>query len=534
MPYSITQECNQCQACLPNCPTGAIQPLEDGSFWIDPLLCNNCEGYAPEPQCVLLCPVDAPPVPLHAKLGRCRQDVHEEVGSTGLFVVEASHTVASAMVVWDACNVLAQRDSLPWEFDEKRGLVYVRPVNRGRSHLMLSVLQDEAKFGSLDDGLEAIAHYDVRAALLHLIFAAHATDLESPWNETFVLDSWQLEAYLGLDKRKDLNKLSKLSLLRSWLTQVCSLRADISWAAQGTIPAFQIEGDRLWELVHLQYHFQTDQQGCKHLVGLTLEVRAGKWASYFLNRTGAQQGNTYYQYTSLPQSLLSYCMTIWQQHEGAVRLLLWLLFKTNIARDQPILVPTLMRIAYGNWRINQAQGHSDRRKRLLHTFESDLEALNHYGLHPSFDPATYPSDIQPLWARVADLPDDAEAALEFWTEDGSGTRRLTDVAPRGKWERLTQARILAFEVPDDWASGTQDKPKRGRRTKHRTSASSALPTNNALATEDIIRARKQLRLSQRSLAQKIGKSQSWIRDIENGRFHANPRDQKLLRSILGL
>ena len=50
-------------------------------------------------------------------------------------------------------------------------------------------------------------------------------------------------------------------------------------------------------------------------------------------------------------------------------------------------------------------------------------------------------------------------------------------------------------------------------------------------------ARKRLRLSQRALANQIGKSQSWIRDIENERFQPNlpvPRAQVLTALVTGL
>lgn len=43
---------------------------------------------------------------------------------------------------------------------------------------------------------------------------------------------------------------------------------------------------------------------------------------------------------------------------------------------------------------------------------------------------------------------------------------------------------------------------------------------------------KSIQLSQRSLAQMTGKSQSWIRDIGNGRFPANAEDQVILRKVL--
>jgi hypothetical protein len=31
-----------------------------------------------------------------------------------------------------------------------------------------------------------------------------------------------------------------------------------------------------------------------------------------------------------------------------------------------------------------------------------------------------------------------------------------------------------------------------------------------------------------------GKSQSWVRDLEQGRFSAKPEDQALLKKVLGL
>jgi ribosome-binding protein aMBF1 (putative translation factor) len=43
-----------------------------------------------------------------------------------------------------------------------------------------------------------------------------------------------------------------------------------------------------------------------------------------------------------------------------------------------------------------------------------------------------------------------------------------------------------------------------------------------------------LQLSQRTLAEKTGKSQSWIRDIEKGRFQPKEEDQRLLRKVLEL
>ncbi len=139
---------------------------------------------------------------------------------------------------------------------------------------------------------------------------------------------------------------------------------------------------------------------------------------------------------------------------------------------------------------------------------------------------------QRLWAKLVDVPEDAKAALEFWIDDGSGSHgtRLTDAAPRGKWNRLMNARILYFEMPPDWKKQLAKSKKKRRAAKSKTKLKSQI----ALSTEYILEARKRLGLSQRDLAQLTGKSQSWIRDIENGRFQAKLEDQILLRKVLGM
>jgi ferredoxin len=58
MAYQISGDCIGCHACVDSCPTKAIV-VQDGEYWINPLLCNDCEGFFPEPQCVSLCPGSA-------------------------------------------------------------------------------------------------------------------------------------------------------------------------------------------------------------------------------------------------------------------------------------------------------------------------------------------------------------------------------------------------------------------------------------------------------------------------------------------
>jgi DNA-binding transcriptional regulator YiaG len=531
MAYSITGLCNQCHDCVPLCPTGAIKQ-EGEQLWIDPMLCNNCEGYHQQPLCASICLSDVP-VPLQAKKGRCKVGAKANT-SPRLFLNGKTHPFASAIVVWEACNVLAQRQSLPWQLDESGNLCHRRQVGSGRGEVTLCITDTYRPDSSLALGVEAaqtaITSWDVRAACLHLIYAAYATSLECPWEQSFTVSDQEISDYLGLSKRKDLSKLTKLTLIKDLAEQPCKLLVTVDWSPQGKFRRITIPQSPLWHLIETQHHFQEDDLGCKHLTGLTFTVKAGQWAQCFLNRQGSREGTAFYQYGSLPQSLLTNVMSIWQQHEGVARMMLWLIFKTRMGVEQRITVPTLMRIAYGAERVLKASSQREERKRLLRSFESDLEVLNHYGLKPVFDPITYPIEIQPLWAKLADLPDDAEAALDFWIKDGSNDNRLTDAAPRDKWNRLMQARFLCFELPEGWETqSTQAAQKKSRKSRRKDTVHPR-PT---FSGQQIIAARKNLRLSQRDLANHLGKSQSWVRDIENGRLQVGFKDQQLLLKVLG-
>lgn len=532
MAHTITNRCNQCGVCVPQCPKDAIK-LESGAFWIDPMVCDDCEDVGTSPQCVTACSIDLPPMPLQAKKGRCKTSARTPT-STSLFVNGKSSPFASAIAVWEACNVLSQRQSLAWKTDSDGKLCYERQVNGGRGTIVFRLIQQfETESPTSLNRAEAeaeIASWDVRAACLHLIYAAKAIQLEQPWAEEFVISDRQIEAYLGLEKRKDLSKLAKLTLIKDLALQPCKLQLDIQWFQQGRVCQFSLQQSQLWHLVELENHFQEDELGCKHLTGLTFKIRAGAWSKYFLNQQGARDGQAFYQYSSLPKSLLGTVTSIWQQHEGACRMMLWLLFKAKMGNEQRITIPTLMRIAYGDARVAAAGAHREDRKRLLRSFESDLEVLHHYGLKPVFDPVTYPPDIQPLWVKLADLPDDPEAALEFWTNDGSTDKRLTDVAPRNKWNRLMHARLLRFELPEGWDT---QQAQAARKKSHTTQRRKTTPPKSVLSGQQIIAARKNLQISQRDLASHVGKSQSWVRDIESGRLQVGLKEHQLLLKVLG-
>jgi ferredoxin len=50
--YKITDDCIMCDACLPECPEGAIT-ADDPKYIIDPDKCNDCGD------CAEVCPTEA-------------------------------------------------------------------------------------------------------------------------------------------------------------------------------------------------------------------------------------------------------------------------------------------------------------------------------------------------------------------------------------------------------------------------------------------------------------------------------------------
>ncbi|MEO0405949.1 MAG: helix-turn-helix domain-containing protein [Cyanobacteria bacterium P01_A01_bin.135] len=532
MPYTIKDGCISCDSCRPECPNGAIKPrAQEDSYWIDPTLCDSCKDLE-IPRCVDSCSIGSL-APLQPKKGRVKSTLLP-AAIPDIFLNGKDTPFASSMVVWETCNLLAQRQALPWSTDTAGYACYCRPVRRGQGEMRLRLAVDPEADTPLPmmaaAAQPAIAEFDIRAACIHLIFAAYAITVDCPWETEFVLNDQHIEQYIGLDKRKDLTKLDKLTLIKALVHQCCQVLVELDWPRQGKVQAFELSEEPVWKLLDTQYFFEEDGEGDRHLIGLSFTIRAGAWAKHFLNKQNYRRQNAFYQYGSLPQSLLSEVMSNWQQHEGAVRLLLWLLFKLRLGGSQRMTIRTLLRIAYGEDRLTEATTVRGAHKRLLKTFESDLEALYYYGLKPIFDPDTYPTEIQPLWARVAEIPEDAGDALEFWTEDASRSHSLTTTAPRDKWKRLLNARLLGFEVPEEWRQKITQTSTSQRRQKRQSQA----PQSMQISGSDIKSARQQHNLTQRALADLVGKSQSWIRDVEKGRFSVNSGDQALLKEALNL
>lgn len=58
MALMITEDCINCDVCVPECPNTAISQ-GDEIYVIDATKCTECVGHFDDSQCVAVCPVDA-------------------------------------------------------------------------------------------------------------------------------------------------------------------------------------------------------------------------------------------------------------------------------------------------------------------------------------------------------------------------------------------------------------------------------------------------------------------------------------------
>ncbi|MEM1280872.1 MAG: helix-turn-helix transcriptional regulator [Cyanobacteria bacterium P01_H01_bin.152] len=427
-----------------------------------------------------------------------------------LFVEGNTAPLASSLPLWEASNILTQRKHLPWVMDPDGKLCYTRDVDDGQGAIYFWVAENtEEEHPATLAGAAALAvidNFDIRAACMHLIYAAHATQVEKPWEAEIVIDDRQIEAYLGLQKRTDKSRKEKLALIEEIAKQPCKITTYISWPQRGRRKGFTVEEGRLWHILGTRYHYQQDIFGNKEITGMSFIVKAGLWAKYFLNEEGESDRQAITQQGALSKSLLESVMSIWQHREGAARLMVWLLFKSQTNKQQALSVQTLMEVAYGPQKVKNAKSDLQLRKKLANTWDEDIFTLHDRGWHIKFDAASYPGEIQPIGMGRED------------------TRR-----PRGFFERLLEA-YLWVSPPDAWV--TQQLPGAGPSQPQPGSVQMTSELDLPGLTGDDIKAlRSEKGWSQRKLAAVTGMSQGLISMIENGTRAISSDNEIVLRRV---
>ncbi|MDB9527148.1 helix-turn-helix transcriptional regulator [Oscillatoria sp. CS-180] len=426
-----------------------------------------------------------------------------------LFIEGETVPLTSSLPLWEASNVLTQRKHLPWVMDPDGKLCYTRDVDDGQGAIYFWVADNtEEEHPATLAGAAALAvidNFDIRAACMHLIYAAHATQVDRPWEEEIVIDDRQIEAYLGLQKRTDKSRKEKLALIEEIAKQPSKITTYISWPQQGRRKGFTVEEGRLWHILGTRYHYQQDLFGNKEIAGISFIVKAGLWAKYFLNEENETERNAIQQ-SALPKSLLESIMSIWQHREGAARLMVWLLFKSQTHNHQALSVQTLMEVAYGPKKVEEAKSDLQLRKKLANTWDEDVFSLHDRGWQLKFDPTSYPEDIQPIGLGRGD------------------TRR-----PRGFFEKLLDAYIW-ISPPENWVA-QKLAGNSGQASDINLLQTIDEPEQAELTGEDVKAFRQEKGWSQRKLATLTGMSQGLISMIENGSRSITPDNEMVLRRV---
>ncbi len=439
---------------------------------------------------------------------------HPDLFSTGI-----TSSFATCKILWESVNILTQRTDLLWQPDDDGKLSYSSTLKDGRGKLIFWVTDNpeeqypEALAG--EAALAVIETFDIRAACMHLIYAAHVTTLDRPWEEEFIINDTQIASYLGIDKRKDLTKEKRLKLIERIAEQPAQILTFLHWSQQGgSIENFYVEKSRLWE-VAIGYHGQRDLFGDIKCTGLTIRCRAGMWAKYFLNKRSSEEGKAFYQYGVLSKTLLQTITKVWQHSEGAARMLAWLSFKIRVSAYPVMLTPTLMEVAYGTEKLDEAQQNRDLRSELAKTWDNDLRILHETGWSIEFDPATYPSEIQP-----------------DWKDGGRGSNRR----PKGFWEQLRTSRLHIYppkEIADGIAKLQRKKPPTEARSKQ-PALPQLKPADSHLDGATIRAARERKGWSQADLGDRVNKTKMWVSLVERDKRNIKVEDVEILRRALEL
>lgn len=472
--------------------------------------------------------------------------------SPNLFPDGRTNYMASNKVIWEGCSILTQGRNLSWVIPEQGSPYYEVPVAKGKGYVTFWITDDLHELNPAilegEAALALIEQFDIRAACMHLIYAAHATQLDRPWEQQFVLNDNQLEQYLGLNQNKKLNKQQKLQLMLELARQPCHFVVYVSWPAKGAVSSFSVSRTWLWEIAEPILHFQDclrDREGNtigeQTLVGFTLKVRCGNWAQYFLNEEKHQNKSGYYEYGILSQGLLHDLMSLWHHHEGAVRLMTWLLFKTRVNQDSPLTVEMLMKVAFGTSLVEEGKASSKERKKLVRRWEAAIRILLDRGWDIKPDPDSYPLQYWPALPGsepLAQIPNEPEQAAQFWAQDAASApgTRLTDLTKRthASFERLLGSKLWV-RSPVDIAEKLDkiDQIAKQKRKKAQALEPSGLSGDlKALTGQQLREQRTSLGLSQRDLSSLTGISQKMISLLENGeRRLSETNRERLLKAF---
>ena len=395
-----------------------------------------------------------------------------------------------------------------WE-DVEGVLVYQQTFEDGRTvtHFVASADDMEGRPDRLagEAAWSIVQSFGILTARLHLLFASHAWDQEKPWEGSFTLDGDSMIKDLGLDKRTDLTYGKKLKDVVKHAGLLGNLGVRTLWREAGK--PYNVRSSRMWDIALDTPYSQPSllEDGEEDYSSVMLTVRPGLWTEKFMNRG---EGGLF-QFGYMAREVLS----IDPYHEEmAAELAILLTFQARVklAKGQAMdfKAGTLLVNILGEDQVAEISRESKKQYDYMEKWDRALLTLKDNRWTIEFDQDTYPEDLRPAWALEGDLH------LE--------KRRR----PRGYWSRLLRAHIII--TPPAPIPALLEKIGSPRKQRPRT-----LPPPR-LTGKAVREAREKAGLTQKELAEKVGKSQPWIAAIERETRSIKPEDQDRLIEALYL
>jgi DNA-binding transcriptional regulator YiaG len=363
-----------------------------------------------------------------------------------------------------------------------------------------------------DEALQIIDKFGLITAKLHMIFAAHATRRDLPWESRFTLKASDIVAELGWDKRSDLTKAQKLNEVAKAAFALGCLLIKAVWVegqGQGRVSC-SVQTSRMWETAIDVRGGQLDLEGkIDQPTEVYITVRPGLWTYAFLNKAGCQAKQALYQFGYLAQDILK----IDPYHdELALRLGLHLTVESRFHTSGTYKVETLLEALLPKTIIDAAKGNRDQARKLTKRWNHALAVL--LGLNRAFqiefDPQTYPDALRP----------DSQARK-----------------PRGYFEQLLAAKITIHPpapIPTLLATQAQSHSAKPKAKPKRRATNSPTAKQSDLTGPQIRKARKSKGWSQAKLAGLLGISQRYVSMFERGDRLPSSRQESQLRKLLDI
>lgn len=468
-----------------------------------------------------------------------------------LFATQTIEMTATGAPVISATQAYYKRPE--WEEYSPGKLYFQRRFGKGRYVEFYIMNQQEQQPESITGQAEHEIQdrYGVMAARLHAIFATYATRQNRPWEESFCLRGSDLIKYLGLDRRKDMTKSQKLRAIADLAWIVGTLGAVVHWR-EGQLDLCVTRKSPVWIIQYVEEYFQpqlAEVLNVDELCEVIIRVQPGAWAEKFLNREGEQENKALHQFGYIHQAAFEINPN---RQELAAVLTLYLTQNRRARSSCKYRIRTLLGAVIAPQELESVHQVRQYRSRFVQRFYDVLEVLTEAGFQIEFD-ETFPEALRPEWANI---PEEADE-----TVDVVALAPVKTPLPSGYFDIWLDG-VIRITCPPDIEAVLADlearKARRGKGSSKRNNRSTSLqhlttqaesdslstlrqPTQPTVKTSEftgfiVRKLRKNLGISQTELAQSVGKSQSWVRDLEN-KFSDRPVPPEYadkLREILGV